>query len=179
MRHRGAKYWLWINRRLPLHTHEEVLGDGVQIEVQARVSLEGITQLFIGVYDTDGWLMREEFHDRQGAEPGCLALKWGVQRAREIVIDSRQFVAPHKPQLTLSTVITDESVRALRQMEMNEREILKLKSSDAWVEYMAAKAAMLELMRSSKVDAKVWAEHKERLRQAIDRRVSVQRAYLR
>lgn len=179
MRRRGAKYWLWINRRLPLHTHEEVLGDGVQIEVLARVSLEGVAQLFIGIYDKDGCLICEEFHDRHSSEPGCRALKWGVQRAREVVIDSRQFVAPHKPQVALSTVITDESVRALRQMEMNEREALKLKSSDAWMEYMAAKAAMLELMRSTKVDAKAWAEHKERLRQAIDRRVSVQKAYLR
>lgn len=179
MRRRGAKYWLWINRRLPLYTHEEVLGDGVQIEVQARVSLEGITQVFIGVYDTEGWVICEEFHDRQGAEHGCLALKWGAQRAREIVIDSRKFVAPHKAQLSLSTVITDESVRALRRMEINEHDALRLKSSDAWSEYMAAKAAMLELMRSTKVDAKEWAEHKERLKQAIDRRVCVQRAYLR
>lgn len=178
MRRRGAKYWLWINRRLQLHTHEEVLGDGVQIEVQARLSLDGVTQIFIGVYDAQGWVMCEEFHDHPGTEQGSLALRWGAQRAREIMIDSRKFVAPHKVQLTLSPVITDESVKALRKMEMNERESLKLRSNDAWSEYMAAKTAMLELMRLTKVDAKVWAEHKERLRQAIDRRACVQRAYL-
>jgi len=179
MRHRGAKFWLWINRRIPARTHDEVLIDGVQVEVQARVSLEGITQVFIGVYDTAGWVICEEFHDRHTNEQCCLALKWGAQRAREIVMDSRKFVAPHKVQLTLGTVITDESVLALRRMEMNERETLKLRSNDAWAEYLAAKAAMLDLMRSTKVDAKVWAEHKERLKQAIDRRACVQRAYLR
>ncbi|MFJ3372032.1 hypothetical protein [Pseudomonas sp. NPDC086251] len=178
MRRRGAKFWLWTNTRLPLHTHDEVLGNGVHIEVQARISHEGITQVFVGVYGTDGWAICEEFHDRCIGEQYCMALKWGAQRAREIVTDTQAFVAPHRVQLTLSTVITDESVLALRRMEMTERERLKIRSDDAWTEYQAAKAAMLALMRSTKVDPKVWAEHKDRLRQAIDRRTSVQRAYL-
>ena len=42
MRRRGAQFWLWTNTRLPLHTHEEVLGSGVQIEVHARISVEGL-----------------------------------------------------------------------------------------------------------------------------------------
>lgn len=178
MRHRGAKFWLWTNTRLPLHVHDEVLGDGVQIEVQARVSLEGVTQVFIGVYGTDGWAICEEFHDRRIGEHHCIALKWGAHRARELVADTQEFVAPHRVQLTLSTVITDESVLALRRMEMTERERLKLRSDDAWAEYVAAKTAMLALMRLTRVDPKVWADHKDRLRQAIDRRVCVQRAYL-
>jgi hypothetical protein len=37
---------------------------------------------------------------------------------------------------------------------------------------------MLALMRLTKVDPGIWADHKERLRQAIDRRACVQRAYL-
>jgi hypothetical protein len=81
-------------------------------------------------------------------------------------------------QLTLNTVITDESVLALRRMEMTPRELLRLRSEDAWAEYRAAKTAMLALMRSTKVDPRIWADHKERLRQAIDRRACVQRAYL-
>ncbi|KAA0975021.1 hypothetical protein [Pseudomonas sp. ANT_H12B] len=178
MRRRGAKFWLWTNTRLPLHTHEEVLGSGVHIEVQARVRQDGITQVFIGVYGTNGWAICEEFHDRFMGEHYCIALKWGAQRAREIVADTQEFVAPHRVQLTLSPVITDESVLALRRMEMTERETLKLRTDDAWAEYLAAKAAMLNLMRSTKVDPKVWADHKERLRQAIDRRACVQRAYL-
>lgn len=178
MRRRGAQFWLWTNTRLPLHTHEEVLNDGVHIEVQARVNHGGITQVFIGVYGSNGWAIGEEFYDRRVGEHHCTALKWGTQRAREIVAGTQGFVAPHRVQLTLSTVITDESVLALRRMEMTERERLKLRSEDAWTEYRAAKTAMLALMRSTKVDPGMWADHKERLRQAIDRRACVQRAYL-
>ena len=36
MRHRGTGYWLWTNTRLPFQTYEEVLDDGVQVEVRAR-----------------------------------------------------------------------------------------------------------------------------------------------
>ena len=178
MRRRGAQFWLWTNTRLPLHTHEEVLNDGVHIEVQARVNHGGITQVFVGVYDSNGWAIGEEFYDRRVGEHYCTALKWGTQRARESVAGTQGFVAPHRVQLTLSTVITDESVLALRRMEMTEREHLKLRSEDAWMEYGAAKTAMLALMRSTKVDPGMWADHKERLRQAIDRRACVQRAYL-
>ena len=178
MRRRGAQFWLWTNTRLPLHTHEEVLNDGVHIEVQARVNHGGITQVFVGVYGSNGWAIGEEFYDRRVGEHHCTALKWGTQRAREIVAGTQGFVAPHRVQLTLSTVITDESVLALRRMEMTERERLKLRSEDAWTEYRAAKTAMLALMRSTRVEPGMWADHKERLRQAIDRRACVQRAYL-
>ncbi|EJM63858.1 hypothetical protein PMI30_04006 [Pseudomonas sp. GM50] len=82
MRHRGAQFWLWTDTRLPLHIHEEVLGDGVQVEVRARVSHEGVTQVFIGVYDGHGILMGEEFHDRGRDVPCCAALEWGAQRAK-------------------------------------------------------------------------------------------------
>ncbi|MVV51565.1 hypothetical protein EJA72_25460 [Pseudomonas sp. PB120] len=178
MRRRGAKFWLWTNSRLPLHTHEEVLGDGVQVDVQARLNNEGVTQVFIGIYDVNGYVIGEEFHDRCAGEYCCVALKWGAHRARELVADTQAFVAPHRVQLTLGTVITDEPTRALRRMEMSDRERLKLRSEDAWAEYVAAKIAMLELMRATKVDPQVWTDHKERLRQAIDRRVCVQRGYL-
>ena len=53
--------------------------------------------------------------------------------------DTQAFVAPHRVQLTLSPVITDEPTLALRRMEMTERERLKLRSEDAWSEYLAAK----------------------------------------
>jgi len=178
MRHRGTGYWLWTNTRLPFQTYEEVLGDGVQVEVRARISLLGFAQVFIGVYGRNGWAISEESHDRHSGEPRALALRWGVARAREIVLETQAFVAPHRVQLSLGPVITDESVLALRCMEMTERERLKLKSDDAWIEYQAAKASVLTLMRSTKVDPRVWAEQKERLRQAIDRRACVQRAYL-
>lgn len=178
MRHRGAQFWLWTNNRLPHHTHEEVISDGMQVEVRARVNHGGVTQVFIGIYDDHGVMLCEEFHDRARDESYCAALKWGAQRARDIVADTQGFVAPHRAQLTLGTVITDESVLALRRMEMSEHERFKLSVEDAWSEYLAAKTAMLDLMRAPKVDPKVWADHKERLKQAIDRRVCVQRTYL-
>lgn len=55
MRRRGTKFWLWTNTQLPLHAHEEVLSNGLHIEVQARVRHEGVTQVFVGVYGTSDW----------------------------------------------------------------------------------------------------------------------------
>ena len=48
MRHRGTGYWLWTNTRLPFQAFEEVLGDGVQVEVRARISLLGFAQVLSG-----------------------------------------------------------------------------------------------------------------------------------
>ncbi|SDS52084.1 hypothetical protein SAMN05216496_1779 [Pseudomonas sp. Z003-0.4C(8344-21)] len=178
MRRRGASYWLWINSRLPMYGHDETLSDGLQIEVQARIGLSGDTQVFIGVYTKEGRAISEEFHDR-GTDISCeVALKWGSERAREIVIAQQVFAAPHRTQTTLSAVVTDPSIVAIRRMEMSEHERLKLKASDAWSEYLAAKTAMLDLMRLRRVDPGIWAESKARLQQAIDRRVCIQRAYL-
>lgn len=178
MRRRGASYWLWINSRLPMHSHDEALSDGLQIEVQARIGLSGDTQVFIGVYTKEGRAISEEFHDR-GTDISCeVALKWGSERAREIVVAQQVFAAPHRTQTTLSAVVTDPSIVAIRRMEMSEHERLKLKASDAWSEYLAAKTAMLDLMRLRRVDPGIWAESKARLQQAIDRRVCIQRAYL-
>ncbi|MCR8935307.1 MULTISPECIES: hypothetical protein [unclassified Pseudomonas] len=179
MRRRGANYWLWVNSRLPMHSHDETLSDGLQIEVQARVGLSGDTQVFIGVYTKEGREVSEEFHDRGKDIPCEVALKWASERAREIVIDQQEFTAPHRTQTTLSTVVTDPTVVAIRRMEMSEYERLKLKASDAWSEYLDAKNAMLNLMRLTRVDPGIWAESKARLQQAIDRRVCIQRAYLR
>jgi len=81
--------------------------------------------------------------------------------------------------LTLTPVIVDETKIALRRMEMCEYERLKVRSQDAWDEYVEAKSAMFELMRRTRVDSQAWAEHKTRLEQAIDRRVAIQRAYWR
>ena len=64
MRHRGAQFWLWLNKRLPVKTYEDVLGDGRQIEVQARITPQGMTQVFIGIYAANGSSICEEFHVR-------------------------------------------------------------------------------------------------------------------
>lgn len=178
VRRRGAQYWFWTNSRLALHSHEEVLSDGLQIEMQARINTSGVTQVFVGVYLPDGRAVSEEFHDLETQESCELALKWGTWRAREIVVDYQGFTAPHRVQCVLSTVATDPLALALRRMDMSETERLKLKAADAWSEYLEAKAVVLELMRRTRVDPGLWAESKARLQQAIDRRVCVQRAYL-
>ncbi|MFY0729846.1 hypothetical protein J1D76_13880 [Pseudomonas sp. NFX15] len=178
MRHRGPQYWLWVNKRFPTRIHDERLKDGRLVEVQARVTLNREVQTFVGIYADNGALMHEEFHEQQGAERLEIALSWGIQRARSILLENEPFCAPHRPQLTLGPVIADETELALRRMEMTDHEERKLKMRDANAEYAAAKSAMLVLMRSSSIDPGSWDAHRVRLQQAIDRRVNVLRNFL-
>ncbi|WP_422776211.1 hypothetical protein ACOXXE_20305 [Pseudomonas mediterranea] len=178
MRRRSAQYWLWVDRRLPGKIYNDLLNDGRQVEVQARLTLERGIQVFIGVYAADGAVICEELHDRLAGEKLASALAWGVQHARFRIMQSECFKAPHRPQFTLSPVIVDEVKLMLRRVEMDERERLRLQSQDAWDEYVEAKKAMHDLMRQLRVDRKAWTECQERLRQAIDRRASIARVYL-
>jgi hypothetical protein len=82
MMRRGSKYWLWADCELHCRSHDEVLPNGTLIDVQARVSRRGRTQLFIGVYDKGGRLMFEEAHDHLPNDTMTTALAWGVDRAR-------------------------------------------------------------------------------------------------
>ncbi|WP_085690555.1 MULTISPECIES: hypothetical protein [unclassified Pseudomonas] len=179
MRRRGAQYWLWVDKRMPGKTHEDFLSDGRQIEVQARLTSQRMTQVFVGIYTAEGAAVCEAFQERLAGDTLSSAIEWGVQCARQIIVASEVFKAPHLPQFTLSPVILDDTKMALRRMEMCELERLKLQSQDAWEEYLAAKEAMLDLMRRPTVADNVWAEHKDRLQQAIDRRASIPRTYLR
>ena len=178
MRRRGSQYWLWVNKQLPGRIHDESLRDGRQVEVQARITRRGGVQTFIGVYGDNGAPLHEEFHGRRRSARLDTALNWGVQRARTILLENEPFSAPHRPQLTLGTVITDTTVLALRRSEMTDQEAWKLKMRDANAEYTAAKLAMLTLMRSASIDQHVWDAHRVRLQQAIDRRVNLLRTCL-
>lgn len=178
MRRRSPQFWLWMNKQFPTRIHEERLKDGRQVEVQARITHNQKVQIFVGVYHENGALMHEEYHDRQCLERLGSALSWGLQRARTILLESEPFCAPHRPQLTLGPVITDDAVLALRHSEMTEQERRKLKMRDANEEYAAAQSAMLTLMRSDSFDFGVWDAHRSRLQQAIDRRVNLLRTYL-
>ncbi|SDB45729.1 hypothetical protein [Pseudomonas sp. NFACC13-1] len=173
MRRRSAQYWLWVNSRLPGRDHEELLEDGTQVEVQARINLQGMTQVFVGVHRPSAQVWVEEFYDRTLHEPLAQALEWGLDRARDIIAGETCFRAPHKIQMTLGPLIQDECALALRRMEMSDEERRSLKARDAWSEYVSAKEAMLALMRSPRVDANVWEAQKRRLREAIDRRASL------
>lgn len=82
MRRRGARFWEWADRELHSRCHEERLSDGTLIDVQSRLSREGVTQLFVGVYSKDGAMLLEEFHAERHGETISRALAWGADRAR-------------------------------------------------------------------------------------------------
>ncbi|RON41867.1 hypothetical protein BK666_23640 [Pseudomonas frederiksbergensis] len=177
MRRRGTQFWLWSNRQLHSRSHDEVLADGTQIEVQARFNREQVTQVFIGVYARDGAALAEEFYDREGHPCLAKALAWGCTRAQAILTTESEFRAPHRIQRTVGVVLDDPCELALRHMEMSEEETLRLKRQDAWDEYLNAKQAVLDMMRSSKVDSEVWETQKRRLRDAIDRRAALRHTW--
>ncbi|WP_207281563.1 hypothetical protein [Pseudomonas sp. FW300-N2F2] len=67
-----AQYWLWVDSRLPGRDHEELLEDGTQVEVLARINLQGMTRVFVGVHRPSTHVWGEEFHDRTLDEPQYL-----------------------------------------------------------------------------------------------------------
>ncbi|MEJ5863542.1 hypothetical protein [Pseudomonas farsensis] len=84
MRIRGDVFWAWADPSLHHRTHEETLDDGTYIDVQVRLSKEGCTQLFMGVYAASGMALDEEAFDSRPGESMTRALAWGVGRARLI-----------------------------------------------------------------------------------------------
>nr|WP_101209896.1 hypothetical protein [Pseudomonas sp. 43NM1] len=88
MPHRGSTFWLWADCELHHRTHSEVMSDGVVIDVQARLSRKGITQLFLGVYSEHLRIIYEEAHTERVGETMSTALLWGVGKARRIAAQS-------------------------------------------------------------------------------------------
>jgi hypothetical protein len=82
MRIRGSIYWRWADPTLHSRCQDETYADGVNIDVQVRLSSEGVTQLFIGVYAPAGMPLLEEAYDSRPHETMTQALDWGVRRAR-------------------------------------------------------------------------------------------------
>ncbi|MEN5036836.1 hypothetical protein [Pseudomonas sp. TWI929] len=82
MRARGSTYWCWANSSLHSRCHAEAYVDGVSIDVEVRLSTEGLTQLFVGVYASEGMALLEEVYDTRLEETMTQALAWGVVRAR-------------------------------------------------------------------------------------------------
>lgn len=98
IRHRGECFWAWGDPQLHTREHCETLPDGLQIDVQVRLSTLGATQLFIGIYDHDGAMLHEEAFDNRPGESMTRAMAWGVSRARGLVLpgsahSSRQHAA--------------------------------------------------------------------------------------
>lgn len=83
MWHRGEIFWQWADPSVHHRTHVEILENGVAIDVQARLSRTGATQLFIGIYAKHGQRLFEEAFLKRPGETMTTALLWGVGRARE------------------------------------------------------------------------------------------------
>lgn len=62
MRRRGAQYWMWLDNRLPTKIYEDLLSDGREVEVQARLTWERRSQVFVGIYGANGAVFCEEFY---------------------------------------------------------------------------------------------------------------------
>lgn len=92
MRHRVEPYWAWADPVLHCRTHDETLNNGMTIDVQVRLSNDGITQMFIGVYAPSGMPLFEDGCDSRPGESMTRALAWRVGRARRVASE----VAPHK-----------------------------------------------------------------------------------
>jgi len=88
MRNRGPVYWNWNDAQLRTTTHEEELDNGTKIDVRARLSRTGGTQMFIGVYLLDGRILSEEAYDCVPGETTTRALVTGTQKARAVATGS-------------------------------------------------------------------------------------------
>ena len=84
MRLRGDVFWSWADPALHSRRHEETLSSGIYIDVQVRLSRAGETQLFIGIYASDGMALHEESDNSRPRESMTRVLAWGVGRAREL-----------------------------------------------------------------------------------------------
>ncbi|OCT21438.1 hypothetical protein [Pseudomonas putida] len=91
MKKRGKTYRQWYDPILDHQIHEETLNTGACLEVQARLSRTGATQLFIGVYRADGSALYEQAYVQRPGENMSRALVWGVGYARRIAIEGQAF----------------------------------------------------------------------------------------
>lgn len=89
MKRRGKTYTQWCDPILHHQVHEETLDSGTCLEVQARLSRTGATQLFIGVYRADGSVMYEQAYARRPGETMSRALVWGVGYARRVAAEGK------------------------------------------------------------------------------------------
>jgi len=98
MRLRGDVFWIWADPTLHHRTHDEILKDGTLIDVQVRLSREGKSEMFIGIYASDGMALHEEAVDARPGESMTRMLAWGVGRARWLVasggMDSDRAASP-------------------------------------------------------------------------------------
>ncbi|EST16605.1 hypothetical protein EDP1_3422 [Pseudomonas putida S610] len=94
MRVRDETYWQWADAQLHSRCHDEALSDGTTLDVQVRLSRQGATQLFLGLYARDGQALVEEYYPARSGETMTRALVWGVERARALATGATPL--PHK-----------------------------------------------------------------------------------
>jgi len=87
----------WEDSQLKSITHEETVESGSTIDVEARLSSAGTTQLFIGVYSSDGVAVIEIAYDSRPGETVTQALAWGVDQARGFVSMDSTFLTHLRP----------------------------------------------------------------------------------
>lgn len=97
MKKRGETYRQWYDPILHHQTHEEALDNGTCLEVQARLSRTGATQLFIGVYRADGSLICERAYSQRAGETVSRALVWGVGYARRVAVEGKMKTSSLRP----------------------------------------------------------------------------------
>ncbi|WP_286913222.1 MULTISPECIES: hypothetical protein [unclassified Pseudomonas] len=85
MRNRGKVYWEWANPELHFRNYDERLSCGTLINIQARLSLDNVTQVFLGIYGSKGVLLLEEQHPECVGQKLSVAMSWALERARDWV----------------------------------------------------------------------------------------------
>lgn len=86
MRQRGEKYWEWIDSQQHSRCHAEELSNGMEFDVEVRLSPMGAIQVFLGLYHKTGEAIIEEYEKCSGAESLSEALLNGVDRARGLAV---------------------------------------------------------------------------------------------
>lgn len=101
MRNRGKVFWDWADAALHTRSVDERQPDGTLLNVQVRMSLLGRTELFVGVYGTNGKMLFEETPDSLPGETMTHALARGLDRARLKAPIANQSISIRGPQRAL------------------------------------------------------------------------------
>ena len=172
---RGGKYWLWADCLLEAVGYQARGQQGSIIDVQARTSREGFTQLFIGVYNTAGHVVFEEFYSRLSADTVDEALNWAIRRCDVLVDRVVPFTAPHR--LCAHLAGSDQTSSASGEFECTQRDAYLSASKEAFAQYVKAKTALVSIMRNPSADPQARREHAQRLHAALDAWASLPRRY--
>lgn len=85
MRMRGGAYYRWADCRLPNISHAEEYGGDRLIDVVGRIARTGETQIFLGIYDTTGSLIFEEYSESLPGQNVSQGIAWGIRRAKALI----------------------------------------------------------------------------------------------